>query len=104
MAEKSIIINLCDRCDYNESGGTKRSLPAGWMKLTKDIDLCPACTTGFQNWLAMPKEVAAENLAAEQADTDPKNMLGMVLNVAAPGVDPNPTMVSAVKQYQQPQK
>lgn len=85
MAEKVMIVNVCDRCDHEERAGTKKTLPKDWMKVGKDIDLCPDCTTAFQRWMEQPKNVAAEN-------QDAAANAGVQL---PDGVDPVPTMTRA---------
>lgn len=61
MAEKVLIVNVCDRCDHEERAGTKKTLPKDWMKVGKDIDLCPFCTAAFETWMNQAKKVSAEN-------------------------------------------
>lgn len=64
MAEKVLIVNICDRCGHEETGN-KKTLPKGWMKIIKD-DLCPSCTKAFGDWMNQPKNVAAEMDAPPQ--------------------------------------
>lgn len=68
MAQIKIDGLTCDRCPtkiaLDEFDLRNKGLPEGWLKLTRDIYLCPDCVTAVRAVLAPPSngKSAIENI------------------------------------------